>query len=97
MDLQQKAANDLTDALLKLHMGVAQATSSDGPAVYVQEHPEAKVYFKRDQLGGLRVEYVFDGRPPRRVDYPVPTAAAATELAQFLVDQIAGRGGGGST
>lgn len=91
MTLQQQAANDLALALVKLHMGAATAMSSSGYAVYIQEHPEAQVYFKHDQFGGLLVEYVFDGHPPVRYDYSPLDPLAAPELAQLLIDQI-GRG-----
>ncbi|MEC4765143.1 hypothetical protein VT930_18860 [Mycobacterium sherrisii] len=93
MTLQQQAANDLALALVKHHVGAATAISSDGYAVYIQEHPEATVYFKHDQVGGLLVEYVFDGRPPVRYDYSPIDPLAAPELAQLLIDQIAGSGG----
>lgn len=93
MSLQQQAANDLALALVNHHMGAATAMSSEGYAVYVQEHPEAKIYFKRDQFGGLLVEYVFDGHPPVRYDYSPTDPLAASELAQLLINRIAGSGG----
>jgi len=93
MTLQEQAANGLVNALVERHLGTAVAYGANGPVVSIQEHPEASVHFKRDQLGGLLVEYVFDGRPPVRLNY-VPTAAAASELAQYVLEQIAGEGGG---
>lgn len=94
MGLQEQAAAGLAEALVKRHFGVAQAFNSDGVTLHITEHPHAQVYFKRGQLGGLYVEYVFDGRPPRRFPGYVPTAEAAEELAQIITDEIAGEGGG---
>jgi hypothetical protein len=93
MTLDQQAANDLALALVNHHFGVATAMSAQGYAVYVQEHPEAKVYFKLDQFGRLLVEYVFDGNPPVRYDYSPADPLAAPELAQLLINRIAGSGG----
>lgn len=97
MTLEQQAANDLALALVKHHMGAATAMSAQGYAVYIQEHPEAQVHFKREQLGGLLVEYVFDGNPPVRCDYSPGDPLAAPELAQLLIERISGSGGGKPT
>ena len=94
MDLQDQASKDLVDALLKRHLSVKVAHNVQGPVVSIQEHPQASVQFKMDQLGGLLVEFMFDGRRPVRLDY-LPTAAAADELAQYVLEQIAGEGGRG--
>lgn len=94
MGLQEQAAAGLAEALAKRHFGVVQAFNNDGVTLHITEYPHARVYFKRDQLGGLYVDYVFDGRAPRRFPGYVPAAAAAEELAQIIVDQIAGAGGG---
>lgn len=51
------------------------------------------MHFKLDNLGELLTEFVFDGRPPVRVDY-LATPAAARELARVVADTIAGEGGG---
>jgi hypothetical protein len=64
MDFQHQAAQNLVDALVARDMGTALAYRVDGYVVSVQEHPEASVHFKYDQLRGLLVEFVFDGRPP---------------------------------
>lgn len=93
MTVEQQAANDLALALVKHHFGAATAMNAQGYAVYIQEHPEAKVYFRRDQLGGLLVEYVFDGNPPVRYEYSPIDPLAAPELAQLLINRIAGSGG----
>lgn len=93
MTLQQQAANHLALALAKHHMGSVTAMNSDGYTVHIEEHPEAAVYFKRDQFGGLLVEYVFDARPPVRYNYSPIDPLAAPELAQLLIDRIAGAGG----
>ena len=65
----------------------------DPCVVSVQQHPAASVHFKLDNLGELLTEFVFDGRPPVRVDY-LATPAAARELARVVADTIAGEGGG---
>jgi hypothetical protein len=96
MDLQQQAARDLADALADRHMGVAIATRADGYLVSIEEHPKASVHFGYDQFRGLLVQFVFDERPPQRLDY-LPTAAGTEALAQYVVDRIAGEGGGGAS
>ena len=96
MDLQDQAAQDLAHALVERKMGAAIAFGSEGPVVSVQEHPEAAVHFKRDQLGGLLVMFVFDGRPPVRLDY-LPTHAGTAQIADMVIENIAGRGGGSAT
>lgn len=89
MTPQQDAAEALVQALLRHKMGAAMASSSHGYTVYVQEHPEAKVMFGFDQLGGVSVQYEFDGRHAA-----VPKGATIEALAQELVSRIAGSGGG---
>ncbi|WP_155770596.1 hypothetical protein [Mycobacterium asiaticum] len=93
MDLQLAAAQQLLEALAARHMSTVMAIRSDGCVVSVQEHPGASVYFKYDQLGGLLVEFVFDSRPPVRLDHS-PTPAGAADLAEFVVQKVAGAGGG---
>jgi hypothetical protein len=51
------------------------------------------VHFGWDHLGGLLVQYVFDDRRPVRLDY-MPTKAGADALAEYVVQQVAGEGGG---
>lgn len=96
MDLQQQASKQLVDALGARGMGTRVAFSQHGYAVSVTEHPSASVHFGFDRMGGLSVQIVFDGRPPVGIDYPLPTPDAAKELADSLVAQIAGEGGGAS-
>lgn len=92
MGLQDDAARSLAEALVKRHLGTRVALGMV-PSVSITEHPEAVVYFKLDQLGGLLTEFVFDGRPPVYLDY-WPTAAGADALAEYILEQIAGKGGG---
>ncbi|OPX05899.1 hypothetical protein [Mycobacterium sp. AT1] len=67
----------LARALVQHHFGDATAMSSQGYAAYIQERPDAKIYFRRDQLGALLVEYVFDGNLPVRYEYsPIDPLAA---------------------
>ena len=76
--------------------GTEKTQRADGWVVKLLKHPEASVHFKYGQLRSLLVEFVFDGRPPVRRDY-VPTAAGAADLAEFVIAQIAGKGGGAAT
>jgi hypothetical protein len=91
MGLQDDAALRLSEALVKHHLGIRIAHGMT-PSVTITEHPGAVVYFKVDHLGGLVTEFVFDGRPPVRLDY-LPTAAGADALAEYILEQIAGEGG----
>ena len=91
MAMQEQAAEGLVEALIKRRLGTRLAHGMD-PSVTITEHPEAVVYFKRDQLGGLLTELVFDGRPPEYLNY-LPTAAGADALAEYLLQKIAGGGG----
>ena len=93
MIFPEQAAKGLVDALLELRLVTAVAYGSSRCVVSVQEHPAASVHFKLDNLGELLTEFVFDGRPPVRVDY-LATPAAARELARVVADTIAGEGGG---
>jgi hypothetical protein len=91
MGLQDDAARSLAEALGRRHLGTRIAHGMD-PQVSITEHPEAVVYFKFGQLGELVTEFVFDGRPPVRLDY-MPTAAGSDALAEYILEQIAGKGG----
>lgn len=80
------------DALGKRAGRVAMAHAME-PSVWIQDHEEAKVYFTVDGMGGLVTKFAFDGRPPQYLDF-MPTAAGAEALADFVLEQIAGKGGG---
>lgn len=65
------------------------------PSVTIAENPGAVVNFSLGQSGGLVTKLVFDGRPP---EYPdcLPTAAGFDELADYILEKIAGVGGRGA-
>lgn len=91
MGIQDDAARSLVEALGRHHLGT---TLRQGmvPSVSITEHPAAVVYFKVDQLGALLTEFVFDGRPPVRLQNS-GTATDADALADHILNQIAGKGG----
>lgn len=70
-------------------MATAMAIRSDGYLVSITEHPEAAVHFGYGQLRELKVLFSFDGGRPVSFD-----TATAADLADFVIQKIAGEGGG---
>ncbi|KUH84786.1 hypothetical protein [Mycobacterium sp. IS-1556] len=91
MGLQDDAARMLVEALSRRRLGTSMAHGMT-PSVSITAYPHATVYFKLDGLGGLRTEFVFDGRPPEILNY-MPTAADADALADYTLKRVAGEGG----
>ncbi|QZT62125.1 hypothetical protein [Mycolicibacterium austroafricanum] len=94
MGLQDDAAQLLADALRKRHL-TTRVGHGLNPSVTILDYPNAVVTFTVDGLGGLVTKFMFDGRPLQYLDF-MPTAAGAHALAEFILNQIAGDGGGTS-
>ncbi|MGE2690102.1 hypothetical protein [Mycolicibacterium pulveris] len=92
MDLQRQVAEELVDALRERHMATTMAIRSDGYLVSVTEHPEASVHLGYGHLRQLKIQFMFDGGRPVPLD-----TATASDLADFVVQKVAGLGGGSPT
>jgi hypothetical protein len=88
MGLQDDAARSFAAALGRLHFATTTAAAMT-PWVKLTAHPEATVYFKVDHMGGLLVDFVFDGQPPERLN----VAAGMDALAKYVARKVAGDGG----
>lgn len=87
----------LTEVLLKRHFGVGQAFSADGVTLHMRDHPQAQGVLQARPARRPKRRVGLRRPSSRRFPECSPTAAAAEELAQLIVDQIAsGEGASGS-